>query len=69
MDEKNSNEKFESKKPHLSVKLKDGGAYVGSAWLNSGQYGKYISVKLNEEVPSGSTLYVTPRKENPELLG
>ena len=55
--------------PQFSVKAKDHEGFVGSAWLNDGKYGKYISVKLREDAPKGTTLYLSPTKANPGLLG
>lgn len=55
-------------KPHFSVKAKGSEGFVGSAWLNEGKYGKYISVRLRDAVAPGTTLYLSPTKENPEIL-
>jgi len=55
--------------PQFSVKAKNHEGFVGSAWLNDGKYGKYISVKLREDAPKGTTLYLAPTKANAGLLG
>ncbi len=31
--------------------------------------GKYVSVLVNADIPAGSVLYLTPRKDFPECLG
>ena len=53
--------KDEKKDPQLSVKIK-GGSYIGSGWMNEGQYGKYVSIKIDVPIAKGSTLYLAPRK-------
>ncbi|MCX6768051.1 MAG: hypothetical protein NTY90_04985 [Candidatus Micrarchaeota archaeon] len=58
-----------SSQPHFTVKARDKEGFVGSAWLNEGQYGKYISVKLREDMVKGATLYLSPTKANAGLLG
>jgi len=55
-------------KPQFSVKAKGMEGYVGSGWINEGKYGKYISVKLRENLTPGTTIYLSPTKENPEIL-
>ena len=55
-------------KPQFSVKAKGMEGYVGSGWINEGKYGKYISVKLRESLTPGTTIYLSPTKENPEIL-
>jgi len=55
-------------KPQFSVKAKGVEGYVGSGWINEGKYGKYISVKLRENLTPGTTIYLSPTKENPEIL-
>ena len=55
-------------KPQFSVKAKGVEGYVGSGWINEGKYGKYISVKLRENLAPGTTIYLSPTKENPEIL-
>ena len=57
-----------SSKPQFSVKAKGVEGYVGSAWLNEGKYGKYISIKLHSAVGPSATLYVSPTKDNAEIL-
>ncbi len=59
----------EKSKPQFSVKMKGGAGFVGSGWLNESQYGKYVSVKINSDIPAGSTIYVSPNKANPAVLG
>ncbi len=55
--------------PHFTVKAKNREGFVGSAWMNQGKYGKYIALRLREDVAKGTTLYVTPTKANAALLG
>jgi hypothetical protein len=55
-------------KPQFSVKAKGMEGYVGSGWINEGKYGKYISVKLRENLAPGTTIYLSPTRENPEIL-
>jgi len=55
--------------PQFSVKAKDREGFVGSAWLNQGRFGKYISVRLREDAPKGTTLYLAPTKANAGILG
>jgi len=55
-------------KPQFSVKAKGMEGYVGSGWINEGKYGKYISVKLRENLAPGTTIYLSPTKDNPEVL-
>ncbi|MFA5246855.1 MAG: hypothetical protein WC408_03120 [Candidatus Micrarchaeia archaeon] len=55
-------------KPQFSVKAKGMEGYVGSGWINEGKYGKYISVKLRENLAPGTTIYLSPTKDNPEIL-
>ena len=57
-----------SSKPQFCVKAKGVEGYVGSAWLNEGKYGKYISIKLHSAVGPSATLYVSPTKDNAEIL-
>jgi hypothetical protein len=70
-NEKTTEEPKEEHKPHLSVKVKGAEGFVGSAWVNPSKFngGKYVSVMINADVPAGSVLYLTPRKEFPECLG
>ncbi len=60
-------EEKEKHKPHFSVKMN--GNFVGSAWMGSGKYGKYVSVAINHDVPGGSKVYIYPTRENPDILG
>ena len=55
-------------RPQFSVKAKGMEGYVGSGWINEGKYGKYISVKLRENLAPGTTIYLSPTRDNPELL-
>ena len=55
-------------KPQFSVKAKGVEGFVGSAWLNEGKFGKYISVKLRSALGEGSTIYLSPTRDNPEIL-
>ncbi|MFA6048733.1 MAG: hypothetical protein WC792_02180 [Candidatus Micrarchaeia archaeon] len=60
----------EKNKPQFSVKMKGGEGFVGSGWLNDSKFGgKYVAVKVNSAIPAGSTIYVSPTKANPGLLG
>ena len=64
----NSSPEPHGNKPQFSVKAKGMEGYVGSGWINEGKYGKYISVKLRENLAPGTTIYLSPTKENPEIL-
>ena len=48
------------KKPQLF--LKQNKEVVGAAWVREGQFGKYISLKINRDLPAGSKAYLNPRK-------
>lgn len=51
-----------STKPSLTVKAnKD---YVGSGWANEGKYGTYYTVKIDKDLPAGTTLFVAARKDS-----
>ncbi|MFH0712940.1 MAG: hypothetical protein V1722_05890 [Candidatus Micrarchaeota archaeon] len=54
-------------KPHFSVKMNRN--FVGSAWLQDGKFGKYVSVAINHDVPKGSRIYINPTRENAMILG
>lgn len=54
--------------PQFTVKSKEAG-YVGSAWIRDGQYGRYLSVTINMDVPKGARLYILPNRANAGLLG
>lgn len=54
-------------KPHFSVKMNSN--FVGSAWLQDGKFGKYVSVAINHDVPKGSRIYINPTRENATILG
>jgi uncharacterized protein (DUF736 family) len=58
----------QSSRPQFSVKARGVDGYVGSAWLNEGKFGKYISVRLRAPLAEGATLYLAPTKDNPEIL-
>ncbi len=48
------------RKPQLFLKYnKD---VVGAAWVRQGQFGKYISLTVNKDLPAGSKVYLNPRK-------
>ncbi len=57
----------DKKKPQFAVKMN--GNYVGSAWMADGKFGRYVSVVVNHEVPSGSRVNIYPTRENPDILG
>ncbi len=57
----------EKKKPQFAVKMN--GNYVGSAWMANGKFGRYVSVVINNEVPSGSRVNIYPTRENADILG
>jgi len=59
----------ESKMPVFTVKARGVPGYVGSAWLNEGKFGKYISVKMNVHLDAGATLYLSPTRKAGKLLG
>ncbi len=49
-------------KPSLTVRAnKD---YVGTGWANEGKYGTYYTVKLDKDLPAGTTLFVAARKNS-----
>lgn len=55
-------------KPQFTVKSKESG-YVGSGWMQEGKYGRYLSVAINQDVPKGAKLFISPNKANTGLLG
>lgn len=60
---------WKREKPQFNVKAKGLAGYVGNAWLQQSKFGKYIRVFLREDVPRGTVLFVSPRKEQEGLLG
>ncbi|MFH1722275.1 MAG: hypothetical protein ABH950_06705 [Candidatus Altiarchaeota archaeon] len=54
------------KRPDFNVKA--GGNFVGSAWLNQGTFGPYISVVLKDTAKNAERLYVYPRKGKEGML-
>lgn len=52
----------ENTKPTLTIKAN--GSFVGSGWTNEGLYGTYYSVKIDKDLPAGTTIYVSPRKNS-----
>lgn len=50
-------------KPQFNVKAKGQEGYIGSAWLQDGKFGPYISIKLNCKLSEGSTIYLHPRRD------
>lgn len=52
------------KKGEFNVKLKgtDKGVYHGTAWLNTNEYGPYLTIKVRQPIPEGATVYVSPRQ-------
>jgi len=56
-------------KPQFTVKRAGAEGYVGSAWKKQGQYGPYISVALNADVPKGAALFITPTKASAGIIG
>lgn len=52
----------ESSKPVFTVRCN--GQYVGSAWLDSGRFGKYVKIVFDPGfVLSDKPVYVAPRKD------
>lgn len=49
--------------------VKMNGNFVGRGWLQEGKYGKYVSLSVNQDVPAGSKVYISPNKYNEGLLG
>lgn len=48
--------------PKFNVKCNK--QFVGSAWLNQGNYGPYIKLMLNKDfAPSELPIFISPRKD------
>lgn len=61
--------RMENKDTTPDLNVKAGDQYVGSAWVNVNKYGKYVNVILNEDVPKGTKLFLSPRKGREGVLG
>ena len=57
----------DARKPQLNVKFN--GNFVGRGWLQEGKFGKYVSLSLNQDVPAGSKVFISPNRQNEGLLG
>ena len=60
---------WKKEKPQLNVKAKGLAGYVGNGWLRTSKYGKYIRVFLRSDLPKGTVLFVSPRRDHEGLLG
>lgn len=56
-------------KPQLTVRAKGVAGFVGAAWMQEGQYGRYISVKLSQPLGKDAVIYLHPRRDSPLVLG
>lgn len=55
-------------RPHFSVRAREVEGFVGSGWLQIGQYGKYIAVRLSRTIEKGGVIYLHPRKDAAGIL-
>ena len=58
----------DERRPQFTMRAKGVEGYVGSAWLNEGKFGKYISVRLRGQVGPSATIYISPTRENADIL-
>lgn len=45
------------------LNVKKDGSFVGSAFIGENTYGKYVSVKFFQDIPKGSVVFLSPRKD------
>ncbi len=64
--EEEQNQDTSNRRPDFNIKA--GGDFVGSAWLNDGQFGPYIACVLKETAQSQDRLYLYPRKGKENIL-